>query len=162
MISMRLLLHVFIIRPLLHLMFGVNVVGRENLNGVDKCILFANHNSHLDILFLYLILPSGKIDKTHPIAALDYFRKPVWLFTLVNFLFQPIWVDRTIGSCFPIKEIQKNLAEGHSVIIFPEGTRTKEILPFKKGSFKLPIMAKVPILPITMIGSENIVGNVKK
>ena len=162
MISMRLLLHVFVIRPLLHLMFGVNVVGRENLNGVDKCIIFANHNSHLDILLLYLILPSGKIDKTHPIAALDYFRKPVWLFTVVNFLFQPIWVDRTIGGCFPIKEIQKNLAEGHSVIIFPEGTRGEsgKIKDFRQG---IGLIEKnnpdTPVIQVYLEGPERAFPN---
>jgi len=157
MISVRILLHVLIIRPLLYLMFGVNVVGRENLNGVDKCILFANHNSHLDVLLLYLILPPGKIDKTHPIAALDYFKKPAWLFSVVNFLFQPIWLDRTIDGISPIKEIQKRLVEGHSIIIFPEGTRGEagEIQDFHQG---IGLIEKynpdTPVIPVYLEGPE--------
>ncbi|MFC1650753.1 1-acyl-sn-glycerol-3-phosphate acyltransferase [Candidatus Latescibacterota bacterium] len=157
MISMRLLSHVLIIRPLLYLLFGVNVVGRENLNNVDKCILFSNHNSHLDVLLLYLILPPGKIDKTHPIAALDYFKKPAWLFGAVNFLFQPIWIDRTNNEIFPFKEIKKRLVEGHSIIIFPEGTRGEdgEIHDFRQG---IGLIEKnnpdTPVIPVYLEGPE--------
>jgi len=157
MISLRIILHVLIIRPLLYLIFGVNVVGRENLNNVDKCILFSNHNSHLDVLLLFLILPPGKTDKTHPIAALDYFKKPAWLFAVVNFLFQPVWLDRKTDGIFPYKEIQKRLAEGHSIIIFPEGTRgeTGEIHDFRQG---IGLIEKnnpdTPVIPVYLEGPE--------
>ena len=101
------LLHALIIRPLLHLLFGVNVVGRENLEGIDKFIIVANHNSHLDIFLLYLILPLKKISRTHPVAALDYFRKPWWLFKAMSFLFQPRWLNRGEESISVIREMQK-------------------------------------------------------
>ncbi|MFC1489585.1 1-acyl-sn-glycerol-3-phosphate acyltransferase [Candidatus Latescibacterota bacterium] len=154
---MRVILHVLIIRPLLYLMFGVNVVGRENLQNVDKFILFSNHNSHLDVLLLFLILPPGKIDKTHPIAALDYFKKPAWLFGVVNFLFQPIWLDRKTGGISPFKEIRKRLAEGHSIIIFPEGTRGEagELNNFQQG---IGLIEKnnpdTPVIPVYLEGPE--------
>ena len=122
MISARILLHILIIRPLLYLLFGVNVVGRENIEGIDKFIIIANHNSHLDIFLLYLILPPKKIVQTHPVAALDYFSKPTWVFKAMCFLFQPLWVDRTEKSISIIRQIQGRLDEGHSIIIFPEGT----------------------------------------
>ena len=74
-------LHLLLIRPLLRLLFGVNVVGRENLEGLDRFILAANHNSHLDIFLLYSALPPSRIARTHPVAARDYFKNPPWLFT---------------------------------------------------------------------------------
>lgn len=153
----RLLLHVLIIRPLLYLLFGVNIVGRENIDGIEKYVFIANHNSHLDILLLYMILSPEKINKTHPIAALDYFNKPAWLFKIVRFLFQPIWVNRKAGSISTIKEIQERLDEGHSIIIFPEGTRGEpgKISNFHQG---IGLIAKnnpdTPIIPIYLEGPE--------
>ena len=162
MISVRILLHVLIIKPLLHLLFGVNVVGRENFDGIDKFIIVANHNSHLDIFLLYLILPLRKISQTHPVAALDYFSKPACLLKAMRFLFQPIWVDRTEKSISVIREMQRRLDEGHSIIIFPEGTRgeTGEIKDFHRG---IGLTARknpdVPIIPVFLEGPERVAKN---
>lgn len=51
-----------------------------------------------------------------------------------------------------INEGVKNLKDGYSMMIFPEGTRSLDgkLLPFKKGSLKLAIKAKVPIVPVTI------------
>ena len=153
----RLLLHVLLIRPLLYLLFGVNIVGRENIDGIEKYILIANHNSHLDVLLLYMILSPEKINKTHPVAALDYFNKSAWLFIIVRFLFQPIWVNRKAGGSSTIKEIQERLDRGHSIIIFPEGTRGEpgEISGFHQG---IGLIAKnnpdTPIIPAYLEGPE--------
>jgi 1-acyl-sn-glycerol-3-phosphate acyltransferase len=159
MISARILLHILIIRPLLYLLFGVNVVGRENIEGIDKFIIIANHNSHLDIFLLYLILPPKKIVQTHPVAALDYFSKPTWVFKAMCFLFQPLWVDRTEKSISIIRQIQGRLDEGHSIIIFPEGTRGEagEIKDFYRG---IGLTARknidVPIIPVYLEGPERV------
>ena len=148
---LRILLHVLLIRPLLHLLFGVNVVGRENLAGLDRFIMVANHNSHLDVFLLYVTLPVPLIPRTHPVAALDYFSKPAWLFKAMCFLFQPIWVDRMDKSRSIIKEMQTRIDEGHSIIIFPEGTRgeTGDIQDFQRG---VGLTARknpdVPIVPV--------------
>ena len=54
-----------------------------------------------------------------------------------------------------INEGVKNLKEGYSMMIFPEGTRSLDgkTLPFKKGSMKLAIKAKAPIVPVTIDSS---------
>ena len=51
-----------------------------------------------------------------------------------------------------INEGVKNLKDGYSMVIFPEGTRSKDgkPLPFKKGSVKLGTKAKAPIVPVTI------------
>jgi len=155
----RVLLHVLIIRPLLHLLFGVNIVGRENFDGVDKFIVVANHNSHLDVFLLYLILPLKKIVRTHPVAALDYFSKPPILLKAMRFLFQPIWIDRTKKSSSVIYQMQNRLDAGHSIILFPEGTRGQagEIQDFHRG---IGLTARknpdVPVIPVFLEGPERV------
>jgi len=154
---LRILLHLLLIRPLLHLLFGVNVVGRENLAGLDRFIMVANHNSHLDVFLLYVTLPVSLIPRAHPVAALDYFSKPAWLYQAMCFLFQPIWVDRTDKNRSIIKEMQTRIDQGHSIIIFPEGTRgeTGEIQDFQRG---VGLTARknphVPIVPVYLEGPE--------
>ena len=154
---LRTALHLLLIRPLLRLLFGVNVVGRENLEGLDRFILAANHNSHLDIFLLYSALPSRKIACTHPVAARDYFSKPPWLFKAVQFLLQPVWVDREESGIGAVKEIQRRLDDGCSIIIFPEGTRgaAGELQAFRGG---IGLVAghnpDVPVVPVYLEGPE--------
>ncbi len=63
MILVRILLHILIIRPLLHLLFGVNVVGRENLEGIDKFIILIYIND--DIITVHICSVGGAIDNLH-------------------------------------------------------------------------------------------------
>jgi 1-acyl-sn-glycerol-3-phosphate acyltransferase len=150
-------MHRLLIRPFVRLIFGVSIVGKEHFAGLDQFIIVANHNSHLDILLLFQMLPQDKICTTHPLAALDYFKKPVWLFATVEFLFKPVWVDRNAGKTSTFKEIQKRIDDGRSIIVFPEGTRgeTSEIQEFKKG---IGLVAKnnpnIPIVPVYLEGPE--------
>ena len=119
MTAIRLLVHLLLLRPFLRIVFGVSVVGRENLTGLDRFILVANHNSHLDVLLLYAILPVRQIVKTHPVAAREYFSRHPWLFSTLDYLFQPVWVDRSRQEGDPIGDILQRIDQGHSVIIFP-------------------------------------------
>jgi len=55
-----------------------------------------------------------------------------------------------------MNECQRALAGGISVMMFPEGTRSKdgELLPFRDGAFRLALAAGVPILPIALAGTR--------
>lgn len=153
----RTMMHIFVVRPILYLLFGVNIVGRENLIKFDNFIIFSNHNSHFDIFLLFLILPVNKINSTHPLVALDYFEKPFWLFKTVNFLFQPIWVNRNAPGISVIKEVQERLEQKHSIIIFPEGTRgeTADIQEFRHGlGLIVNRNTNTPVVPIYLEGPE--------
>lgn len=149
--------HLFLVRPLMRLLFGVNVVGRENIEGLDRFVIIANHNSHLDIFLLFAALPAGQITRTHPVAARDYFEKPKILFKAVQFLMQPVWVTRGESGLGAIKEMQKRLDAGHSLIIFPEGTRGE---PGKLEEFHagIGLLARknsdVPVIPVYLEGPE--------
>jgi 1-acyl-sn-glycerol-3-phosphate acyltransferase len=55
-----------------------------------------------------------------------------------------------------MNECQRALAGGISVMMFPEGTRSKggELLPFRDGAFRLALAAGVPILPVALAGTR--------
>ena len=102
---LALLLHVLVLRPLLHLVFGLNVRGRENLPIRGPCLLAANHNSHLDILMIYAALPARLVATAHVVAAYDYFARHRLIFAAVDFLFRPVWVDRGCGGSDTMKRM---------------------------------------------------------
>ncbi len=154
---LRVLIHALFVRPMLRVVFGITVTGRENLKGLDQFLIVANHNSHLDTFLLYSILPTRQIENTHPVAARDYFTKSSWLFTVVDYLLRPIWVDRDHKTGDPLEEMVSRIDEGRNIIIFPEGTRGEpgQIQRFRSGISRLiadrPL---IPVVPVFLHGPE--------
>ncbi|MFC1556140.1 lysophospholipid acyltransferase family protein, partial [candidate division KSB1 bacterium] len=157
--SLKTLIHLLILRPFVKLMFGINIYGREHLDTTDNFIIIANHNSHLDILLLFYILPSRLISKTHPLAAEEYFSRYRLLYKIVDYLFSPIWVarDDQENRGKALTDMKAILDKGHNVILFPEGSRGDpgKITPFKYGIGKLAEgYRNTPILPVFLFGPE--------
>jgi len=153
------LLHVLLLRPLVKLFSGINVTGKENLESLNQYIIIANHNSHLDILLLYYLLPVSHIVRTHPVADKPHFSKSRFVFRLVDFFFRPIWVTRGKPdlSDDPFGEIKRIIDDGQNVIIFPEGTRgvPGEMQHFKSGIGRLMSQyPEIPIVPVFLVGPE--------
>jgi 1-acyl-sn-glycerol-3-phosphate acyltransferase len=151
-------LHIILLRPFMKLFCGVNVAGRENLEGLDQFIIIANHNSHLDVLLLYYVLPVGMICRTHPVADQPYFAKSR-VYSLVNFLMKPIWITRVRPhpDGDPLDKMKSAVDNGCNVIIFPEGTRGQpgEMIHFRSGIGRLmPRYPQLPIIPIFLTGPE--------
>lgn len=152
-------LHVVFLRPLLRLICGVNIMGRENLEDLDQVIIIANHNSHLDILLLFHLLPVSRIRDTHPVADRPYFSRSRFVFRLVDFFLKPIWITRGSPDIEddPMREIKSALDAGQNVIVFPEGTRGTpgDLQHFKSGIGRLMILCPdVPIVPVFLTGPE--------
>lgn len=128
----------------------VQVTGREKIP--DGAVLYvANHQGLFDILaFLgYLGKPIGFIAKKE-INKLPIIRK--WM-GLLNCVF----IDREDRrqSMKAINQGIENLKAGHSLVIFPEGTRSRgeSLHEFKPGSLRLATKAHVPIVPVTINGT---------
>jgi 1-acyl-sn-glycerol-3-phosphate acyltransferase len=144
-------------RPVLKVFFGVHVEGREHLEDLRRFILVANHNSHLDVLLLFHILPLRQLHRTHPVAAHEYFSRSRVVRWLVDFLLQPVWIVRGHHGDDPLEGMRERLAEGHSVIIFPEGTRGEagRMQVFKTGVGRLAAeFPEVPVVPVFLSGPE--------
>ncbi|WP_432472833.1 1-acyl-sn-glycerol-3-phosphate acyltransferase [Amphritea sp. HPY] len=156
-LSLRLLLHKFLLRPVVRLLLSVQVEGRENLAGLERYIIAANHNSHLDVLLLYYIIADADISRTHVIAAEDYFSRHPLLFRIVSYLFNPLWIDRQHPGSAPLQAMENLLAKGHNIIIFPEGSRgdAGQISRFHWGIGKMAEQFRdIPVLPVFLFGTE--------
>ena len=128
----------------------IKVKGRENIpNGT--CLFVGNHTSILDIpaIFYSLNRPVGFIAKK------EVLKVPILRYWLSKGKCIALDRQNPRDAVKMISEGVKNLKDGYSMMIFPEGTRSLDgkTLPFKKGSMKLATKAKVPIVPVTIDAS---------
>jgi 1-acyl-sn-glycerol-3-phosphate acyltransferase len=129
----------------------VMVHGLENVPRNTPVVFIGNHQSYLDIPILL-----GFIDvKKAFIAKIELLSIPGlagWMK-----LMQCTFLDRKNmrQSVQAIQEAVQTVRDGHPLVIFPEGTRSRgnTVGEFKAGSFKLALQAGVPIVPFTLDGS---------
>ena len=154
---LRILFFVFIVRPIVKLLIGLNVRRPEALPQTGPLIIAANHNSHLDAVTIVSLFPIYMIPKIRPVAASDYFLKNrlmAWFSTNVIGII-PVTRGRLSHRQDPLAPIEAALKKGEIVIIFPEGSRGE---PERMSQLKSGIahLAKrfpdVPTLPIFLHG----------
>jgi len=137
------------INPLWHL----EVKGRENIQWGKTYILVSNHQSFYDIFVLFCLFRPFKW-----LAKESLFKIPVigWNMSLNRYIAIKRDSLKNRGAAF--QECRKWLQRGTSIIIFPEGTRSKtgEMRNFHSGAFRLAIEEKINIVPIAIKGTRNI------
>ena len=115
-------------------------------------IYYANHTSHIDFVLIWAALPANIRYKTRPVAAADYWSKSKLHRFMIHKMFRGVLVDRVRkDDTNPLEPMLKALADGNSLIIFPEGTRNKEdtLLPFKSCLYNLAMaFPQVEIIPV--------------
>ncbi len=149
--------HVLLLRPLLKLIFGLHVQGARQLEGLDRFLIVANHNSHLDTLLLMSVLPRRRLRNTHPVAAADHFGKSPAIMKLMNRFLAPVWIDRGGGGEAALEAMDARLAAGGSLILFPEGSRGDpgEMQRFRTGvGHLLERHPELPVIPAHILGPE--------
>jgi 1-acyl-sn-glycerol-3-phosphate acyltransferase len=131
---------------------SIDIFGSERIDSSGQYVFVANHLSNADIPAMFLTAPV-------PIRYLA--KKEVYRIPMVGLAMRRIGmvrVDRERGSAIHA-EVNAGVAEatarGHSLIIFPEGTRAVggEPAPFKKGAFRIAIANDLPIVPVTIEGT---------
>ncbi|OHV89463.1 lysophospholipid acyltransferase family protein [Mesorhizobium sp. ORS 3428] len=104
-------------------------------------IYFANHTSHGDFILLSACLSEKERAVTHAVAAADYWGKSRLRRFIAEDMLSSVLIKRqwTSPEENPISIMLSVLDRGHSLIIFPEGTRnmTDELLPFRSGLYNL-------------------------
>jgi 1-acyl-sn-glycerol-3-phosphate acyltransferase len=119
--------------------------------GAGPYVIVSNHQSLLDIPALLVSLPFN----FKMVAKKELFRIPVfgWGMRVAGY----IEVDRedTRRAIRGMSDADRNLREGRSIVVFPEGTRSRDgnLLPLKKGAFVIALKNRVPVLPCVVHGS---------
>jgi 1-acyl-sn-glycerol-3-phosphate acyltransferase len=138
----------------------VTVHGLENIPKNTNVLYIGNHQGNFDIPIYMSQIPGlkGFVSKIEV-------KKIPGVRTWMEYMYC-VFMDRSNirKSGEAIIEGIKILKKGHSIVIFPEGTRSKgdKMGEFKAGSFKLATKSKVPIVPVTMNGSYRIMETSKK
>lgn len=151
--------HIGFVRPLLFIGLGASA-RRRNLVPRGPCIVVANHNSHLDAAILMTLFPLRRLLHVHPVAAADYFGKNLFLRTMAMLLMNGIPIARraTRGED-PLVGVRDKLAEGKSLIFFPEGSRGEAgvLAQFRPGIGKLvQSLPGLLVVPVFMAGPERV------
>jgi 1-acyl-sn-glycerol-3-phosphate acyltransferase len=133
---------------------SVRVKGREHIDPLQSYVIISNHQSIYDIFILYGWL------------GVDFkwvMKKEIRKFPIVGISCEKIghiFIDRSNreAAVASLQAARSRISNGTSIIFFPEGTRsTKTTLrEFKKGAFKTALQFQLPILPITIKGSQRI------
>lgn len=154
---LKLLFFVSLVRPVVLIVLGLNITGREKLPAQGPAIIAANHNSHLDTMVLMSLMPLRLLHKVRPVAAADYFLKNRWRawFSLNVIGIIPLARRGRMDRDALFEGCSAALADGDILILFPEGSRGKaeEMQPLKKGLFHLvSAHPDVAVIPVVMHG----------
>jgi len=126
----------------------LDVVGEENLWRARPAVFVGNHQSSLDPLVAGALVRKDFTAVAKKEAQYD----PRVL--IGGPLLDPAFIDRSNpeSAKADLEELTERIRAGTSVIIFPEGTRTatQALGPFKKGAFHMALQAGVPMVPIVL------------
>ncbi|MEN6621811.1 MAG: lysophospholipid acyltransferase family protein [Smithella sp.] len=131
----------------------VEVIGRENILRGKPQIFMANHQSDFDILITLANIPG----QFRWIAKKELFHIPV--FGAAMRAAGYIEIDRFDHekAMQSLDEAAIHIRDGKSIMSFPEGTRSSNgIQAFKQGVFYLAIKSGIPIVPVSIVGSGEI------
>jgi len=132
----------------------VRVHGLEKIDGSKNYVYVSNHASMLDIPVIVAGIPDQiRIVYKKELEVIPFFG---WGLKWGSY----IGIDRGRGSeaMRSLEEAIEKIRRGASVLLYAEGTRTLDgkLQPFKRGAFNLAVKAGVPVVPLTVNGSYNL------
>lgn len=138
----------------------MKVWGKENIPKEKGSLLCSSHASHMDTAIISVATKKG-FTKTAMLAAKDYWFDNPFRFFFSLLVLNLIPIERRISKQkeFPfsktIAESKKLIDKGFDILIYPEGTRTRngEIGNFKEGAVNLGYHLNSPLLPIYVKGT---------
>ena len=143
-----------VLDPLMSSQVRRRVEGLDVLSRIEGPVIFvANHASHLDTPLILLSLPDKWRRRTAVAAAADYFFDTWWRAVGSAMVFNTFPIDRRGGTMATTPG--DLLDEGWSLVIYPEGTRSKDgwVGRFQLGAAYLATRYGVPVVPIAHRGT---------
>jgi len=140
-------------RAVLSLTGGLRVHGAAELPP-GPCLIVANHSSHADTAALIAALPAWR--KPVVAAAADYWFRGGFRPAICRALCAAFPVRRSGSGSADLAAATRLLAAGHDVIVFPEGTRSRDgqIGDFRRGAARLAAAAGAPLVPAGISGTR--------
>ncbi len=142
-------------RVFAHVGMTVELRGREHLAPKESFIVMSNHQSLYDIPVLFYAFAGRTL---RMVTKEELFRVPVWGQALRVSGFVPINRGNRKAAIASLKLAADALHRGVNIWISPEGTRSRtgKLGPFKKGGFHLALETGCRILPVTIVGTRDV------
>lgn len=132
----------------------IKVKGRDQIDPNQSYVIVVNHQSAMDIIALY-----GWLGIDFRWVMKQEIRKVPFL-GYACYRVGHVYIDRKnqAAAIQSLEAAKERIHSGTSVLFFPEGTRTESsaLKPFKKGAFKMALDLGLPILPITLSGTDHV------
>jgi len=160
--------------PLAQVFAWITVKGRENVEHLEGPVIFAaNHQSHMDTPVILAALPGHVRRRVATAMAKEFFKahffpeqftRKQWFTNSLNY-----WLSAAFFNTFPLPQreagarqtlryVGELVSNGYSVLIFPEGQRTKqgEISAFRPGVAMMASRLNVPVVPVRLDGVDRV------
>ncbi len=130
---------------------GVTVLGTELVEQGGPYVFTPNHQAHIDIAALLGYLPGPN----RFASKKELFDEPVLGAVMRTLGMLPVDREDPMKS---ISVLHRAMEQGSSIIIFPEGTRSRDgsLLPFKKGAFVAAIEMGYAVVPVVLKGTRRV------
>jgi 1-acyl-sn-glycerol-3-phosphate acyltransferase len=138
-----------VVLVLFTLFFRIRVIHRERLPARGGVLVVSNHQSYLDPALVAIGMPRP----LHPMARESLFRFLPFALLIRSLYAFP--VRRASADLGAVREAMRRLKDGAVVLMFPEGTRTRDgsIAPFHAGPITIAGRAGVPVVPAVIEGA---------
>jgi 1-acyl-sn-glycerol-3-phosphate acyltransferase len=145
--------------PLIDFYVRKRTVGRKVFDTLQHPVVFvANHSSHLDTPTILRAMPRKWRNRTAVAAAADYFYDSRWKARFVALLFNTVPIGRKGGGLDngATDHVDRLIDEGWNLVMFPEGTRSRDggIGKVRSGAAVIAANHDVDIVPIYVSGTH--------
>lgn len=132
----------------------VETVGREKLDPGRTYLFMSNHTSNLDPPILIPLIPG----RTSVMAKQELFRYPILGEAMRLGSLVPVDRGNRDAGIAAVRAAGEVIRKGINMTIYVEGKRSFDgkLLPFKKGPFYLAMECGVPVVPVTIVGSHDV------
>jgi len=132
----------------------VETIGLDKIDPAKTYIFMSNHTSNLDPPILLPLIPR----RTSVMAKKELFSYPILGETMRMGSLVPVDRGNRDAGIAAVREAAEVIRQGVNMTIYVEGKRSFDgkLLPFKKGPFYLAEECNVPVIPVTIVGTHDL------